>query len=580
MSWNNSGYRGDERQEHTGGQQQHPGSNQDDFGWIGGRQNPRADPRLPAYGGGQQQVGGFGWSGGGGNDAGGGSGGEGQRHLGGGLEGWSGGGREHSGGGEQRHFGGLEGWSGGGRIHVSGGSQYTGSAAANSGATGDARAQGSEGLGHREGERVNGQRSEGLEEEDEDEDEDEDDETDYIEDEGRDEEVSDSDEDDSEDDSEDAVDGEESTDDDMQLELDGLAAEVAGQPSLSKRLKKVPKLSAAALAEIDVARLDVEALIEQVARNHNLPTMVVRKRLGVYFSVGRRRSDWVRYSRWFASKQRNPHPEDLSARNAAVGDTWNTIKSDKQKRARTMKKVDKWERTELAQVNEMAAQKAMHRFSKQASKFTKAAELNDGIAAVVIAAHPHTMTRTVAAGSVLSLRLFERATKQAEHLDHLRGNFRSLVHSQPPESTIPHQKIGPKATPDWEAMKFPQFKNHLNQVLLRWVDREMVRLKTNAVGVGWQTTARESRLKMMYSDFFNFLADAGICVEGWPVICKDFLSADAAYEETAATGSSPATLRVLSGSLLHWNRWNKKTGAPVLWAALNKKTVRLATVLS
>ncbi|KAL9932687.1 hypothetical protein V8E36_008386 [Tilletia maclaganii] len=339
----------------------------------------------------------------------------------------------------------------------------------------------------------------------------------------------------------------------------------AYQPeSRSKRPQDKIKLTHPVLSAIDLLRFDLEQSIKHICETFKIHSSLVRRRLGFCFEVGRRRSDWVRYVKWIRYNDRTMASIKSGkewTRQAAS--KWDAIKDDAQKRKRTLAKVDRWERQYLASLDEKAAAKLMNRFGTQASKFVRAAEVNDGIRAVVFAAHPHTMARTVAAGSAKSLELFYAATKGSEHIDHLRRNFRSLTHSFPPESTIPYGTKKKSADINYEAMKYPHFKRDISPALIRWVDAGLKKHRKDARRAGWLGTSSKFKTTMTYSGLFDILAAVDLCVEGWPLACRSYLSSD-----------TPNTLRITAGSLKNCNAWDKKV-APVFWGALNRKRIKI-----
>ncbi|KAE8222260.1 hypothetical protein CF319_g4513 [Tilletia indica] len=362
---------------------------------------------------------------------------------------------------------------------------------------------------------------------------------------------------------------------DMARELADIQKEARSAPKPNKRKQFKIKLNSTVLLAIDLLRFDMEAGIKNICEQYEVEPNLVRRRLGFCFEVGRKRSNWVRFSKWSRVHDRSVAAATLKARNEKVAIKWAELKAKPALMTKTINRIDRWERQELALVDERTAQKSITRFASQASKFTRAAELNDGIAAVVFAAHPHSMARTVAAGSQHSLTLFEKATRNVEHLNQLRQNFRSLVYASPPESTIPPLKAVKRAEVNYEAMKYPHFKREISPAMIRWIDAGFRKHGKDARRAGWLSQSAKAKKSMTYTGVFDILAKAKLCVEGWPIDCRSYLSEDAEFSEVPSSSEGgPTTLRIVAGSLNNCNIWDKKT-APKFWAALNRKTLRI-----
>ncbi|KAL9937957.1 hypothetical protein V8E36_003502 [Tilletia maclaganii] len=352
-------------------------------------------------------------------------------------------------------------------------------------------------------------------------------------------------------------------------------------PPASKRTVRKAKLSAECIAECEALIDLIQFNVNDICERHQCAPFHVRRRIGFGFEASRKRSDWIRFQRWTAATSKKTrlgadyilaHHIDLTLAelNGVLADKWHDIKADDKTLKATMRKVKRWEKQELDHVDGRTARIAMNRFAKLANALVAKAELDEGIAAIVIAAHPHSMANTVCAASENTNKLFNLAATRAEGTEHIRANFQRYIFRHWPSSTMALGPNNKAKEPEWEKMKFDAFKRKLAPMLIRWVDKALAAHAVDPRKANWHRS-KAAKLSMTYVGFFDILRGVKLCVSGWPSQCKSLLGDDAVV---APDKDGSDTARVMAGSLKNVNVWPKKD-APLMWAALNRKTVRI-----
>ncbi|KAK0520949.1 hypothetical protein OC834_006845 [Tilletia horrida] len=328
-------------------------------------------------------------------------------------------------------------------------------------------------------------------------------------------------------------------------------------------------------AKLACERLRSEIALKSatIASRFNLSLSDIRIRLGYSTEVGREPKPEARFSHWLAKTSKDKSKQkDLAQWGAYVREEWAAINRDPVRLEATSQSMMEFERDERLTAPEASARSVFQKVRRRANKFASLSSNNDGVAAIVFIASPHAMVPARTIGHPHAIEMFRSALHKAENAEHLRKLFEVNIHKKPLPAArrlpLVDQAAPTNEDSDEEGADLSYVRRKCPHKLLQVIRQAFDRHK-DVIDTKPFDQHKNRGIGLPYLNLFKILVKCGLYIDGWPTDAAALIVAGTS-RPIAAVDQSPAdvgTLRVTSGSLLHFNTW-VEDDIRSLWRAL------------